>query len=75
MAYLTVNIPDGKLQFFKNLVENLGYKYTEIEEEETSVPKWQQEEVNRRYEDYKNNPEQALDFDNVMNEIDKKYGL
>lgn len=35
MANLTVTIPDGKLQFFKNLVENLGYNYTEKNEEKT----------------------------------------
>ncbi len=76
MAHLTVNdIPDAKLQFFKNLVENLGYNYSENKEEQISIPKWQQEEVNKRYQDYKNNPEQALDFNDAIDQIEKKYGL
>ncbi len=32
MAHLTVTIPDNKLQFFKNLVDNLGFKYSETKE-------------------------------------------
>lgn len=75
MASLTVNIPDGKLQFFKNLVENLGFNYTENTEEPYATPKWQQEEVDKRYQDYKKKPKQALDFNDAVNEIDKKYGL
>jgi|GEM_PF-5763079 len=76
MAHLTVNdIPDTKLEFFKNLVKNLGYNYTESKEEKISIPKWQQEEVNKRYQDYKNNPEQALNLNDAIDQVEKKYGL
>lgn len=75
MANVTVTIPDGKLQFFKNLVENLGFNYTETNEEQISIPKWQQKEVNNRYEDYKDNPDKAIEINDVINQIDEKYGL
>jgi hypothetical protein len=40
-------------------------------EDEIDIPAWQVKEVARRMEAYKNNPETALDFDQVMNEIEK----
>lgn len=47
----------------------LKNKYTDIEQ--FDIPAWQIEEVRKRFADYKNNPEQALDFDTVMDEIEK----
>lgn len=47
----------------------LKNKYTDIEQ--IDIPAWQIEEVRNRLADYKNNPEQALDFDTVMDEIEK----
>ena len=47
----------------------LKNKYTDIEQ--FDIPAWQIEEVRNRLADYKNNPEQALDFDTVMDEIEK----
>jgi len=32
MTQLQVNIPDNQLQFFKNLVNKLGYDYTSLKE-------------------------------------------
>ena len=47
----------------------LKNKYTDIEQ--FDIPSWQIEEVRKRLDDYKNNPEQALEFDTVMDEIEK----
>lgn len=47
----------------------LKNKYTDIEQ--FDIPAWQIEEVRNRLADYKNNPEQALDFDTVMDDIEK----
>lgn len=47
----------------------LKNKYTDIEQYD--IPAWQIEEVRNRLADYKNNPEQALDFDTVMDDIEK----
>lgn len=47
----------------------LKNRYKDIEQ--FDIPKWQIEEVRNRLADYKNNPEQALDFDTVMDDIEK----
>ncbi|MCC5916973.1 MAG: addiction module protein [Cryomorphaceae bacterium] len=44
-------------------------KFKEIEE--IDIPEWQQKEVRKRLKDYENNPEQAMDFDVAMDEIEK----
>ena len=39
------------------------------------IPNWQQEEVLDRLSELKRNPETAIDFDKVLNELEKKHGL
>jgi Putative addiction module component len=39
--------------------------------EQSDVPQWQKTEALRRLEIYKNNPKSALDFDQVMDEIEQ----
>lgn len=45
-------------------------KFKELEREETQIPEWHQEVVKQRLADYKSQPEQALDFDTAMDDID-----
>jgi hypothetical protein len=40
------------------------------EQEELEIPSWQIDLVRARIEDYKNNPDQAMDFDTAMDEIE-----
>ncbi len=47
----------------------LKNKYKDIEQ--VNIPNEQIEEVRKRLEDYKNNPEQALDFDSALGDIEK----
>ncbi len=49
----------------------LKSKYKDIDQEPIDILAWQIEEVRKRLDDYKNNPEQALDFDNAMDDIEK----
>ncbi|TRX40028.1 addiction module protein [Flavobacterium restrictum] len=42
-----------------------------IPSELDDVPQWQKIEALRRLEIYKNNPDSALDFDQVMDKIDQ----
>ncbi len=49
----------------------LTNKYKEIGQEQIDIPAWQIDEVRKRLADYKHNPEQALDFDSAMNDIEK----
>ena len=47
----------------------LKNKYKGIEQEELYIPSWQMDLVRERMEDYKNNPDQVLDFEKTMDEI------
>jgi hypothetical protein len=47
----------------------LKNKYKDIEQ--MDIPNWQIEEVRKRLDDHKNNPEPALDFDTAMDDIEK----
>ena len=39
-------------------------------EDEIEIPSWQMDLVRERMKDYKNNPDQAMDFDTAMDEIE-----
>ncbi|MBL1281183.1 MAG: addiction module protein [Fluviicola sp.] len=51
--------------------DKLKSKYQGIEQEGIEIPEWQMKEVERRLEDFKNNPDSASDFDQAMDEIEK----
>lgn len=40
------------------------------EQEELNIPSWQMDLVRDRIEDYKNHPDQGIDFDSAMDEIE-----
>lgn len=50
----------------------LKRKFNGIEQQEIDIPDWQMNEVRKRLEDYKQNPEQEMDFDTAMEDIEKK---
>ncbi len=49
----------------------LKAKYKGIDQEQIDIPAWQIQEVRKRLDDFKKNPEQALDFDMAMSDIEK----
>jgi hypothetical protein len=51
--------------------KNLTTKFKGLEAEELEIPTWHLKELDNRLEDYKNNPGQALDFDEAMDDIEK----
>ena len=51
--------------------DSIKSKYQNIEQESFEVPEWHKEIVRQRMVDYKNNPEQAVDFDTAMDEIEE----
>jgi len=52
----------------------LKSKYADIEQEETdNIPQWHKDVVLERLASFKKNPEQALDFDTAMDEIEKGF--
>lgn len=50
----------------------LKNKYKGIEQEDLHIPSWHLNEVRDRINDYRNNPDQALDFNNSMDEIESE---
>lgn len=50
----------------------LKSKYKGIEQEETEIPEWHKKIVRQRLEDYKQNPDSAIDFDSAIDDIDKE---
>jgi hypothetical protein len=48
----------------------LKNKYKGIEQEDLDIPSWHIDEVRNRLKDYRNNPDQALNFDSSMDEIE-----
>jgi hypothetical protein len=49
----------------------LKVKYKGIEQENSNIPAWHMDVVRKRMEDYKQNPEQVLDFDQAIDDIEK----
>lgn len=47
-------------------------KYKGIEQEEVDMPEWHRNMVRQRLENYRKNPDSALDFDSVMSDIEKE---
>jgi len=60
-----VFIPINEWNYLKN-------KYKDLEREEVSVPEWHKDLVLERLEDYKQNPDSAMDFDTAMDDIEKE---
>jgi len=51
---------------------NLKSKYKGIEQDEVDIPEWHKDLVRQRLEDYRKNPDSALDFDSTMDDIEKE---
>jgi hypothetical protein len=50
---------------------DLKTKFKDIDQEGLEVPVWHKEIVRKRMELYKNNPDQVLDFDTALDDIEK----
>jgi hypothetical protein len=68
-----VDVKDHSFQV--SLPKNFNARRVEViilpSEIEDDIPQWQKTEVLRRLELYKKDPSAALDFDQVMDEIEK----
>lgn len=49
----------------------LKNKYKDIDQEEINVPEWHKDLVLKRIEDYRKNPDSAMDFDQALEDIEK----
>ncbi|MFY9150662.1 MAG: addiction module protein [Prolixibacteraceae bacterium] len=50
----------------------LKQKYKGIEKEELDVPSWHLDVVNERLENYNNNSDQGIDFDQAIDQIESE---
>ena len=50
----------------------LKNKFKGIEQEGIDIPDWHVEVVQKRLEDFKNNPDEALDFNEAMDDIENE---
>jgi hypothetical protein len=57
---------DALIKYIKSL------DYVRIEEDDFDITEWQKMEVRKRLKDYQANPTDVLDFDNMMDEIEKE---
>lgn len=73
MKQVTLNIPDKKLVFFLELAKQLGFEITN--QEDHTVPVWQQKLVENRLSELDQNPEKGIDFNELINGLEKKYDL
>ena len=51
---------------------DLKSKNKGIEREDIDIPEWQKDLVLKRLEDYKQNPDSAMDFDSAIDDIEKE---
>ena len=52
--------------------EKLKTKFVELENELDIIPTWHKDILKKRLTDFQNNPEQVLNFDVVLDEIEKE---
>lgn len=50
---------------------DLKSRFKDIDQEETDIPDWHKEIVRKRMEIYKDDPNQAIDFDAAMDDVEK----
>jgi hypothetical protein len=51
--------------------EDLKARYKGLEEEEVDVPDWHKDLVRKRLDQYRKDPDAAMDFDSAMDDIEK----
>jgi hypothetical protein len=51
---------------------DLKNKYKDIGLEDIDIPEWHKDLVRQRLDDYKENPDSAMDFDSAMDDIEKE---
>ena len=75
MAQLILDIADNKVNFFLELIKKFDFikvkeksKYIELTVEQKDI-------LEERIENYKNNPESYIDFDDVKSNIKKRYDI
>ncbi len=70
MAHFSVTVPENKVTFFKELLQSLSFKGEQTDDIELSDA--QKAIIDQRLENYKNNPDSYLDWEEVQKDIEKR---
>jgi len=65
---VTLDIQDSRFNTFLAFIKTLDYVSVKIDD---VIPQWQMDEVEKRLQDHKKNPELAMDFETAMDDIEK----
>ena len=72
MKEITVKVPENKLEFFMELLDQLDF---EAIGRDFDIPEWQQQMTLNRLKELDENPDSTIDFDKMINHLESKYGL
>jgi hypothetical protein len=65
---VTLDIQDNKFNTFLEFIKTLDY--VSVKKDDV-IPQWQMNEVEKRLQDHKKNPERAMDFGAAMDDVEK----
>lgn len=71
MRSFTVYVPENKVPFFKELINSLRFKVKEGKSEVIELSEAHKAILSERLENYKNNPENFQDWEDVQKDIEK----
>ena len=74
MKTLNITIPDNKESIFIEWMKSISF-VKKIEVEKTDISQWHKAVIDQRLENFQNNPESYLDWDEIQKDINKKYEL
>jgi len=75
MALITLNIPENKISFVRELIDKFDFIKIEKEDVSLELTEKQKNILNERLVNYENNPDSYLDMDEVKDNLKKDYGL
>lgn len=65
---IVLDVQDKNYDAFIEFIKTLDYVSVKNDDE---IPQWQMNEVEKRLQDHKNNPDLAIDFDTAIYDIEK----
>ena len=71
MRPFTVYVPEKKVPFFMELVNSLRFKVKEGKISEIELTEAHKAILDKRLENYKNNPDSYMDWEDVQKDIEK----
>lgn len=74
MATFSISIPDQKVEFFKELLNNLGFAKIETGED-LDIPEHHKEILDYRLEQLEKHPDSLRNWEEVKKELDEKYNV